>query len=339
MQPLVSVIMPVYNCELYIKEAVESILNQTFQDFELIIIDDCSSDSTLQICKSFVDNRIMIIEKDHNSGITNSLNFGLHTAKGKFIARMDGDDISMPTRFEKQVAFLDSNPEIILCGTSYIVIGQDQAYSLPQSHEAIKVNLLQANCIVHPSVMLRKDILIANNLSYDFKMEPAEDYDLWVRLAQVGKLHNLPECLLQYRVHDSQVSTIRNDKQIQVANQVRLKVLQLLCSQITFKEEVLYLKAMDCVKSLEFDEFKTLLNLKIKLLAVNNSAFITNLAIINYWNKVEREFISFYFKNRKTYNYVVLKRYVMICGELSFKLSFKETLVLCVKSLVNHKIK
>ena len=117
--PKISVILPVYNSELYIKETIDRVLNQTFSDFELLIIDDCSTDKTVSIIKEYSDERICLIEKEKNSGLINSLNFGISLAKGEYIARMDGDDICLLERFAKQVAFLDKNPTIILCGTAY----------------------------------------------------------------------------------------------------------------------------------------------------------------------------------------------------------------------------
>ena len=117
--PKISVLMPVYNCELYVQEAIDSILNQTFIDFELLIIDDCSTDKTVEIINNYADKRIKLTTKPHNTGLTNSLNYGLSIAQGQYIARMDGDDVSVLDRFEKQVKFLDTNPDIILCGTWY----------------------------------------------------------------------------------------------------------------------------------------------------------------------------------------------------------------------------
>lgn len=337
--PLISVVLPVYNCELYIQQAIESILNQTFVDFEFIIIDDCSTDNTLQLCNLFTDERIIIIEKDKNSGYTNSLNYGLSIAKGKYIARMDGDDICMPERFEKQVLFLEANLDIILCGTSYAVIGEKGIYVLPETHEEIKIKLLSGNCIVHPSVMFRKDILVANNLMYDVLMEPAEDYDLWVRLSSIGKLHNLQECLVHYRVHDGQVSAIRNKKQIQVANQVRLKLLQLLGVGISPYENEVYLKAIEKKEQLSFEEFEILVNLKIKLVDANRNELFNSVGFIEYWSQIEDKFVGLSFKNRTAYNFTLFKQYVLIFSKLTCRLSFKETTKLFLKSLINYKVK
>ena len=134
MAPLVSVILPVYNCESFIHETVESILNQTYIDFELLIIDDASSDETVMKIKQFEDDRIKLIEKPENTGYTNSLNQGIKLAKGKYIARMDSDDICEPNRFEKQVKMLENRPELIVCGSAIQINGGDQVLKYPLSH-------------------------------------------------------------------------------------------------------------------------------------------------------------------------------------------------------------
>lgn len=209
--PKVSVILPVYNCEQYIFETVQSVLNQTFADFELLIVDDCSTDNTVAIIKEFNDDRIQLTLKEKNTGYTDSLNYAVSIAKGQYIARMDGDDICVSTRFEKQVAFLDENPNIILCGSAIQIIGTNTVLRHPSSHEAIKIKLCFSSSFYHPSVMGRVEVFQAN--PYDKKYEPAEDYDLWTRLVFQGELANLEEVLLLYRVHDNQVSNERKTTQ------------------------------------------------------------------------------------------------------------------------------
>jgi glycosyltransferase involved in cell wall biosynthesis len=198
--------MPVYNCELYVQEAVDSILNQSFTDFEFLILDDASTDQTVSIIKKYNDPRIQLIEKPSNSGYTNSLNYGLTIAKGKYIARMDGDDISFSGRFAKQVAYMEAHPEVVVCGTSYKIVGNNKHIDIPKNNDAIKLNLLKGNCICHPSVMIRKKVLDEFSVIYDTSKEPAEDYDMWVRLLSFGKLHNLQDVLLEYRIYNTQVS-------------------------------------------------------------------------------------------------------------------------------------
>ena len=205
-KPNVTVLMPVYNCELYVAEAIESMLQQTYQNFEFLIIDDASEDETLKILKRFTDSRIHIIEKQKNTGYTNSLNYGLTIAKGKYIARMDGDDISLPKRLELQVAYMEQHPDVVVCGAFYKIIGTETIKTFPTNHEAIKVNLLENTCFAHPLVLIRKTTLDAHHLNYDLTKEPAEDYALWVTLLKYGKLHNIEDVLLHYRVHEQQVS-------------------------------------------------------------------------------------------------------------------------------------
>ena len=182
--PKISVLMPVYNCELYITEAIDSILNQTYTNFEFLIIDDASIDQTISIIKSYCDPRIQLIEKPLNTGLTNSLNLGLKLAKGKYIARMDGDDISLPERFAKQVALLEANTSFLLCGSAISIIGTNITRFFPEEHEDIKIRMLQGNCIAHPTVMFRKEIINYYTIVYDNLKEAAEDYDLWCRLMQ-----------------------------------------------------------------------------------------------------------------------------------------------------------
>lgn len=221
--PKVSVILPVYNCEQYILESVQSVLNQSFFDFELLIIDDCSTDNTLAIINEFKDSRIKLILKEKNTGYTDSLNYAISIAKGQYIARMDGDDICLPNRFEKQVAFLDENPKIILCGTAIQIIGTPRIFRHPSNHENIKVKLCFGNSFYHPSVMGRIEVFQAN--PYDKTYEPAEDYDLWTRLAFQGELANLEEVLLMYRVHNSQVSNERKSLQYKSSLRCKLNML------------------------------------------------------------------------------------------------------------------
>lgn len=223
--PKVSVILPVYNCDQYIFETIQSVLNQTFADFELLIVDDCSTDKTVAIIKQFDDDRIQLILKEKNTGYTDSLNYAVSIAKGQYIARMDGDDICVSTRFEKQVAFLDANPTIILCGSAIQIIGTDAILRHPSNHEAIKVKLCFGTSFYHPSVMGRVEVFQAN--PYDKKYEPAEDYDLWTRLVFQGELANLEEVLLLYRVHENQVSNERKTAQEAHALSCKLNMFSL----------------------------------------------------------------------------------------------------------------
>lgn len=224
----ISVLLPMYNASEYVLEAVNSILNQSLSCFELIIIDDNSDDNCVSIIEKIKDDRIILVKKVKNSGYTNSLNYGLKIAKGKYIARMDADDISHPERFKKQLQYLENNQDTILCGSWFELLDQDIIIKHPETNEAIGVCLLKHNAIGHPTVMFRKDVFINNNLFYDREMEPAEDYNLWVRAYRYGKLYNIPEVLLKYRVHNNQISVTQKNKQelnAQLAQQFHFTLL------------------------------------------------------------------------------------------------------------------
>jgi len=186
--PLISVIMPVYNTAPFLKEAIESILTQTETDFELILINDASTDNSSEVIAQFNDPRIRIINNEKNLGLAVSLNKAIRVATGKYIARMDGDDIALPTRFEEQLKIIKSaDRRTVVCSTCLLIdehgnkIGKwkdDSKYSSPKE---IRKQLPNNNCIVHPSVMVRRDLL--SEFFYDPEQHESEDYDLWLRMA------------------------------------------------------------------------------------------------------------------------------------------------------------
>lgn len=205
--PKISVIMPVYNGERYLKEAIESILNQTFSDFEFIIINDCSSDKTEEIIKSYTDERIVYVKNEKNMGVAATLNKGLAKAKGEYIARMDADDISLRERFKTQVDFMDKNADIGLCGSWVEFFGEKSGIvRLTTDKKQAKTDLIFSSCIAHPSVMMRKAVIEKHNLKYKTEYEQMEDYALWYNFAKCTSVVSLPVVLLKYRCHSSQVT-------------------------------------------------------------------------------------------------------------------------------------
>ena len=236
MSSKVSVVMPVYNCVTYIKESVDSILAQTFADFELLIIDDQSTDGTYEYLQTLTDIRVQLIRKKQNSGYTVSLNIGLDLAKGEYIARMDGDDICFLNRLKEQVDFLNTYQDIMLCGTWFILSPEKLIRKFPLNNNQIKTAFLEYCAIGHPTVMFRNTLFKELRLSYDQTMEPAEDYDLWARILNVGKLANIPEVHLIYRIHDEQVSTVYKQKQLEKSNVIRANLLSKLYDKKPIKD-------------------------------------------------------------------------------------------------------
>lgn len=196
--------MPVYNGEKYLKEAIDSILQQTFSDFELLIIEGGSKDNSLKIIQEYQDSRIRIIYQDKEKpGVAAATNLGIENAKGEYIAKMDCDDISYPKRLQKQVNFMDANTKVGICGTFIITLIDGKLKKVikyPLSYDEIKVALFFASSFAQPTVMIRKSMLKENKLSYNTKFIYGEDYDLWNRCSEHFQLANLPEVLLKYRV-------------------------------------------------------------------------------------------------------------------------------------------
>lgn len=235
--PEVTVLMPVYNGEKYLCETIESILGQSFTDFEFLIIDDGSKDKSAEIIFSFDDPRIRYVKNETNKGLPTTLNIGIDLARGEYIARMDADDISLPERLHEQVSFMRSHPEIAVCGAWIRTIGRTKS-SINKyftDSEEIRASLLFNTSLAHPSVMIRKSMLTSNNLRYDPADLHFEDYDLWVRLCNYGKLANIPKVVLLYRVHASSVSRTHSGVQKKGAGLVQENLLKTL--QLTPTEE------------------------------------------------------------------------------------------------------
>lgn len=226
--PIISVVMPVYNCSNYINLAIESILNQTFEKFEFIIINDASTDDTLIKILEYDDPRIVLLENTTQKGICECINYGISISKGKYIARMDGDDISHNTRFEHQFVFMEENPSVGILGTWYTILGTNDIIKMPVKHEAIVLDMLEYSPLAHPTIFLRKSVLKDLITIYDQQYIYAEDYELWSRLILTTRAENLPICLLAYRKHDNQSSNLYFLEQRISAKRVRLNLLKLL---------------------------------------------------------------------------------------------------------------
>jgi len=218
--PMVSVVMPVHNGRKYLGSAIESILAQTWRDFEMISVDDGSTDGSASILKDYQqqDGRVVIITHPQNLGIVSALNHGLKAARGKYIARMDADDISLPERFEQQVEFLESHPQVGVVGTEAIFIDDQDRKITRMSHPhddlSIRWTSLLANVFFHPTVMIRRAVLVEYDLEYraDFQ-SLGQDYELWLRLLEHCQAANLKQPLLYYRVHPESISSQQKQEQ------------------------------------------------------------------------------------------------------------------------------
>lgn len=232
--PKISVIMSSYNRAHYIKEAIESILNQTYQDFEFIIIDDCSKKETQDVIEQYAknDERIIFLKNEHNMGPSNTRNRGFEIAKGEYIAIVDDDDICLPDKFKKQIEYLDKHPEITMLGTDIETFGYNE--NIPSWVDLFDVNLISVlinfyNPFCASTLMFRRDFIKKNNIKYDSNLWHAEDYDLYYQiLSNGGKITNLPDVLLKYRVHANSLSHNKETQKIQnkTVENVRTKYLK-----------------------------------------------------------------------------------------------------------------
>ena len=200
--PELSVIMPVFNAENFLKQSIESILNQTFTNFEFIILNDKSTDKSLDVIKRYqkLDSRIKLIDKEVNIGPANLRNEGFTIATGEFIALMDADDIAVETRFEKQISVIKNNPEIGVCGTWFTFFGKKKNKVVRHSEhqDAIKISFLQSCGIGNPTVMIRKNVL--KEFLFDHDFVPVEDYELWSRLIMDTYFYNIQESIQKKRI-------------------------------------------------------------------------------------------------------------------------------------------
>lgn len=233
--PKVSVLLPVWNAERYLAGAIQSVLAQSFADFELLIVDDGSTDGSGALIRRYRDRRIRRIENEKNLGVTRSLNLGLEQARGRYLARMDADDLCAPERLERQVAFLDAHPQVALVAIRARRIDAVGAeigiIDTPSDGETLRRQLRRRNCIVHGSVMMRAEAVRALG-GYDESMERAEDYDLWLRLSERHPIAALPDLLYDWRKHDGGVWRRHPEQQNQVAERARLAARRRWCSAL-----------------------------------------------------------------------------------------------------------
>lgn len=230
----VSVVMPVFNAEKFLEEAIESILTQTFADFEFVIVDDGSTDRSLSIIQSYSDSRIKLIINPSNLGLVRTLNLAFSQCQGKYICRFDSDDVSLEDRLFKQYQFMESNPGVTISGGAIRIIDEHghiskNVISPPCSDMDIAFTLMFESAFVHPSTILRRsDVSL---YKYSDKFVHAEDYELWVRIAASSQLANLKDELILYRQHSNSISAIHSDEQCAMTRLIRKQAIFNFCKK------------------------------------------------------------------------------------------------------------
>lgn len=287
--PLISVIIPCYNAEKYVESAVRSIMNQTYKNLEIILTDDCSTDSTFSILEKLAaeDSRIKLYKNETNLKIVKTLNKMIQHANGKYIARMDADDISLLERIEKQVDFLEANPDIAFCGTNawhINEVGKKNGFScLPRTNEEINKFKFYACPFYHPSVIGRSAIYKEN--FYDENFLYAEDYELWIRVLENYKGYNLKERLIFYRIFSAQTSKSRSNEQQTKSREIFIKYNLKENRILTTEEKLNASLKLEANEKKEFEKY-------VKTLFSNNS--VCDLVLFIKLCKVSFFFFSFW---------------------------------------------
>jgi glycosyltransferase involved in cell wall biosynthesis len=336
MSNLITVIMPVYNGRQYVAEAILSILNQTYTNFEFLIIDDGSSDNSAQIIKGFNDSRIIYIKNDTNKGLIYTLNKGIRLSRGFFIARMDADDVSVANRFEKQILEFEKDENLVVCGSFIKTFGNgtEQYIShMPVTNAQILASIFFTCPFAHPSVMIKKEALLQLEEAYREDYKHSEDYDLWSRLVFIGNSINIPEFLLNYRIHDKQVSSVFEDHKYQSVSKIQSNLLN----------------EINITPSKQESEF--MLNL-FKGISKQDKHYL--FSGVEFLNKLHSRFKIKYPNYLEEQSKALISRWFKICGnsgmglqniKLAFKLpffkvkylKFKDFIKLFYKTVTNYK--
>ena len=270
-RPLASIIMPAFNCGKYIGEAISAVLDQTFKDYELIIINDGSTDNTRDVIISFVDPRIVFFENKKNLGIVDTLNNGLSFAKGKYIIRTDADDVALKDMVESLVEFMETHPDYVVCGGNMRLIGGEKIFRYPAENEELKIYTLNACPFSHSTVIFRNDVLKVNNLKYDGTVKDGEDHALWSDLLLYGKFKNLTKVTLLYRESTSQITSQKSysknyvDARAKIFTKHAVKYFGLVGAQID-----MYVKFISSGKIDTIEELSNMGELFLRLLKTNN---------------------------------------------------------------------
>ena len=298
----ISIIMPVYNSSNYLYDSINSIIRQSFKNYEYIIIDDGSKDDSFEIVKSFKDKRLKILRNKINLGVSKTQNIGIKHAKGKYIIRLDSDDIADRERIKIQYKFMERNPEIGVCGSWVKAFGNKKMrLKYPLNNEDIKASLIFNSAFAQPSVIIRREVLYNNDILYNEKYSISEDYDLWERLSHVTKFANINKYLVKYCQHNAQTTKLLGSKEKVISSNIRKRVLLNMGITYSNKEYEIHsaisnwdlLKISQNIYSVE----QWLYKLVVYANKLNNNSL--NKIVVKKWNDICRYILT----KRKRQNY------------------------------------
>ncbi len=297
MKPDISVIMSVYNGETYLEEAIESVINQTFRNWELIVINDCSTDQTAEILSRFAekDERVKVHPNEVNLRLPTSLNKAISLSEGKYIARMDADDICLPDRFEKQFKFMEENPDIALSSCRFLTV-KNGVYASGGAggrcdSDALRAMFLVMNPILHPGVIAKAEVM--KKFNYDPTHTCTEDLELWTRMAMDGqKMQILPECLLIYRLHDKQITSTTLEKQHTEVLKVQKKYYSALLQEMDEEMQKFYISGIYFKENININKFLEYAKWLRSVTAKNFNKTVVNYALFEILAEYKRYNVS-----------------------------------------------
>ena len=299
MAPGISVIMPVYNSAAYLSEAIQSVLNQTFQDFELLIIDDGSTDGSQEKILSYTDNRIKLFENSENRGPSYSRNKGFSYSQGTYIAFVDADDIALPDKFEKQFSYMEQHTHIGACGTYAEYIGTKTGdWKYPISDNEIRCRLMWGSSLINSTVFIRKKIIDLHNIRFNEQYRTAEDYKLWVDIGRVSELYNIPKVLLKYRVHSEQATATKKNLMDRTKSWIVIDQLRYAGVQILEKDFEVILKFISYLYDFDLSELSRLFEIYLEFIQKNSLSLLYDPQIIEAQIR-DRLFEACYFSTEK----------------------------------------
>lgn len=325
---LISVIMSVYNDASFLNDAIDSILNQTYNNFEFIIVNDCSTDNSLSIINSYTDNRIKILNNESQLGLSKSLNKAIKIAQGDYIARMDADDYSYNTRFEKQIQFFTNNPTIEVLGTwcklidanGYLI---ESEYRTEANFDLIKIRAFFGSPMIHPSVMFSSNII--HKYLYNEEYLRSQDYELWTRLISDGiKMSNLQEFLLNYRIKRDNKKDMNRQTQIEFAKKIHNRYCNILYEKSNidiYSESIFHFFFKNELPNKL--HVVNILNFFIELIKTNNAnKKIDKVILLNEISLIKRELFYHNFYRLGLFSFHLLNKSVLKENDFKFKCKF-----------------
>lgn len=333
--PVISVVMSTYNEENYIETSLKSILNQTFQDFEIIIVDDASTDHTRDIIKGLGDERIRLLCNDENQGLTKNLNKALQYVRGRYIARMDGDDIALPKRFERQLKYMEQHPETMLVSCYTKNFGDsDLVFALRDHSEVLKVRMLVRPVYAHPGFMMRRELIDAG-CRYNEDYRTAQDYEFASRMAETYQIGLVPEILLLYRVHKKQISAKAGKQQFNNADKIRKRQLERLGVELNEQEWEDYQLLVREAAVASLDDFERVKKIIDKMILSNQRTGIYDERIME---KTLKQMLYTWVIRNKNMKYIMA--FPKVCGyQVKDMVLFLGEVVRTIKEKVWFKIK